>query len=209
LYLVALLAAIEDMTRLHVGDSQMGMRQVVVGSEHELRERQNLADQLKVIFSAIPIKGREMPEINVLPEYFRSLLDLADRLMRLRAVATDALRVLEFVGVETVAGRGAAWGEAYPDGRLASKLAGDVVRFLVRACGLDSAFVAAFDATLVPPQAQVTGIGKQDQAALFGEADLAETVAQEPDVTADLDRAAVPAQGVTTESTDSGGDTDV
>lgn len=58
LYLVALLAAIDDMSRLHVADSNFALGQVVVGSEHELRERTNLANQLRVIFEALPVRRR-------------------------------------------------------------------------------------------------------------------------------------------------------
>lgn len=58
----------------------------------------------------------------------------------------NALRVLEFVGNETVAAEGATWADAFPtNGRLAVKLASDTVRFLVRACHLPSEFLQRFD----------------------------------------------------------------
>lgn len=81
LYLVALLTAVDDMSRLHVADPAAGLRQVIVGSEHELRERSNLAEQLLVIFAALPVRTRDVPEIDVLPAYFNPLLDLVDRLL--------------------------------------------------------------------------------------------------------------------------------
>lgn len=152
LYLLALLAALDDMTRLHLSEPGLGLRQVLVGSEHELRERERLAEQLRVIVQAVKRGAAAAPPVSVLPEYYEDLLELVSRLARLRQHASEALRVLEFVGVETIANRGARWDEAFAGGSpLAPKIAGDIVRFLVRAAKLDPAIVGRFDALLIPP----------------------------------------------------------
>lgn len=145
LYLMAAMAAVDEMSRIGLSDLQNGLRQVIAGDERERREKEDLARRLRDLFSRLDIAG-ELPAVGPDPEFFGELLDLVHRLSRRRHEAMEALRVLEFVGTETVAGRGATWSEAFPtDGRLAVKLASDTIRFLVRACGLPNDFLQRFD----------------------------------------------------------------
>jgi hypothetical protein len=147
LYLVALLAALDEVTRLHLAEPGVGLTQAMVGSEQERREKEQLGNLLAELFTRIdPNVGRKLPRVPVLPDYFDDLLDLATRLSRRRNEVNGALRVLEFGGVETIANGGARWPDAFPgrDEREV-KLASDVIRFLVRAAGLDPAFVQIFD----------------------------------------------------------------
>jgi hypothetical protein len=147
LYLVALLAALDEVTRLHLAEPGVGLTQAMVGSEQERREKEQLGELLAELFTQIdPSVGRKLPRVPVLPDYFDDLLDLATRLSRRRNEVNGALRVLEYAGVETIANSGARWPDAFPgrDEREV-KLASDVIRFLVRATGLDPAFVHLFD----------------------------------------------------------------
>lgn len=153
LYLVAVLAALDEVTRLELADPNVGLRSALLGSEDEARSKEFLASRLRTLLSAA---GPEMPlDVNVLPEYHDELRDLIARFARRRASAVGALRVLEYVGVETVANRGNSWSEAFPDSSpLDAKLASDVVRFLVHAAGLDPDHVARFDTVLGAPPPQ-------------------------------------------------------
>jgi hypothetical protein len=151
LYLVALLRAVEDMVRVHLSDLGAGLAQVVVGDERERRDKQFLADQLERLFQALPAKGQRIPPVELLPGYYDDLADLAYRVARRRTQATSALRVLEFVGVESIAGMGKSWRDASPSSDpLAVKLASDVVRFLRRAARLESGFEDTFDRLTSP-----------------------------------------------------------
>jgi hypothetical protein len=147
LYLVAILDAVDGITRLHLADVSGGLLQAVVGSEQDRREKETLARQLGDLFTHIdPSVQSRLPPLPIRPAYFNELVDLVARVSRLRAQVTGALRALEFTGVETIANVGARWTDAFPaaDPREA-KLASDVIRFLVRSCGLNPEFVTRFD----------------------------------------------------------------
>jgi hypothetical protein len=148
LYLISVLSALDDITRLHLADADFALRQTLVGSQQELQEKTQLADQLKKLIAYVePQRAANLPVVAVEPAYFADLADLLARLARRRIQATRALRVLEFVGVETVAGKGVSWIAAFPNSDpLEVKLASDVVRFLCRACSIDIDFVRQFDA---------------------------------------------------------------
>lgn len=150
LYLLTLASALDEMTRLQLAEPQGSLQQVVVGGEQELRERQRTATMLgEVLRQVDPVRAASLPAQPVLPPYFDELLDLLIRLGRRRDRITGALRALEFAGVETTAARGMRWIDAFPSEAIEGKIASDVVRFLVRACRLDPAFVPAFDAGIV------------------------------------------------------------
>lgn len=147
LYLVAILDAVDEITRLHLADVSGGLLQAVVGSEQDRREKETLARQLGDLFTHIdPSVQSRLPRLPIRPAYFEDLVDLVARVSRLRGQVTGALRALEFTGVETIANVGARWPDAFPaaDPREA-KLASDVIRFLVRSCGLNPEFVTRFD----------------------------------------------------------------
>lgn len=147
LYLLTVLETLERTTRLHLADPSSALQQTIVGGEPELRERQRVAEELRAVLAHVRLrKGEQLPGISVLPDYFDDLLDLLERLGRRRGVATEALRCLEFIGVETLALTGASWKEAFPNSSpLAVKLASDVLRFVVRTSGLSPEFVRRFD----------------------------------------------------------------
>jgi hypothetical protein len=148
LYLLTVLRALDEMTRLHLADPNAGMRLVLMGNEQEAQRQEYFAAQLhKLLAASRP--SRALVNVSVLPEYYDELAALVARVSRRRAAATAALRTLEFVGVETVANRGATWLEAFPDAEpYGAKLASDVVQFLVAASGLSRDFVARFDSAL-------------------------------------------------------------
>jgi hypothetical protein len=158
LYLHSLLTTLERISRLQLSDPVMSLQQTVLGGEPELRERQQLAEQLSLVLRHVNVrKGERIPTVSVLPEYFDVLVEAVARIGRRRDVATEALRCLEFVGVETVAAGGARWREAFPTGSgLAIKLASDMVRTVVRASGLSADFVTRFDEVTRAPAAEVT-----------------------------------------------------
>jgi hypothetical protein len=163
LYLVAILDAIDEITRLHLADISGGLLQTVVGSEQDRREKETLAKQLGDLFTHIdPSVRSRLPRLPIQPPYFTDLIDLVSRVSRRRAEVTGALRSLEFTGVETVANVGARWPDAFPgaDPREA-KLASDVIRFLVRACALSPEFVTRFD-QLTVPQAGAAGVSADE-----------------------------------------------
>jgi hypothetical protein len=147
LYLLSILYAVEEITKLHLKESTAALRQVVVGSEQDVREKEAWGEELRRLIEAAQPDPKRRPQVfDVLPSYFPDLLDTVSRVSRRRALATEALRALEFTGVETLANRGASYSEAFPDhDPLAPKMASDVVRFLVRAAALDTSFVSAFD----------------------------------------------------------------
>lgn len=147
LYLLSLLWALDEITRLHLSDPASSLRQAILGGQQEIREKEQLAEQLKQLISYVdPRRSKQLPSVPVEPKYFTELTDLASRLLRRRSQATGALRVLEFVGVETIAGRGASWTEAFPaSDPLEAKLASDVARFLCRACGVTTDLLRLFD----------------------------------------------------------------
>jgi hypothetical protein len=150
LYLLTVLDAVTQVTRLHLAESPGSLRQVLSGSEPEAREKQTLARQLAELLRYVDPHGEgAVPTVELLPPYFDELVDLSSRVARRRQAAAGALRALEFIGVETIANAGKAWTQAYPeDDGLSAKLASDTVRFLVRACDLDSWYVEAFDAAI-------------------------------------------------------------
>jgi hypothetical protein len=165
LYLVAVLTALEDATRLQLADARRGLTQSVVGSEQDRREKEQLARQLTELFSRVdPSLRRRQP--NVLPDYFEDLVDLVARASRRRSQVNGALRVLEFTGVETEAGGGTSWREAFPAADIREpKLASDVIRFIVRAARLSPEFVDRFDrATDSQPGPASTGLDHHEGA---------------------------------------------
>jgi hypothetical protein len=188
LYLVAVMAALEDVTRLQLGEPRRGLTQSVVGSEQDRREKEQLAAQLTELFNRVDPSLRRRPP-NLLPEYFEDLVDLVARASRRRSQINGALRVLEFTGVETEAGSGASWREAFPaaDAR-EPKLASDVIRFIVRASHLSPEFVDRFDRATDPqatspssprvrdgtptPEVDDRGQSLPGQASLFGSGEL-------------------------------------
>jgi hypothetical protein len=142
MYLLTVLHAVDEITRLHLSGFDASLKQVFVGSEQEIREKEAT---LKLLLEFAATRGTRAP-YSVVPPYFADLLDLVTRAARRRSHATEALRVLEFTGVETVATSGAAWTDAFPGADpLDAKLASDVVRFLARAANLSSEFVNIFD----------------------------------------------------------------
>jgi hypothetical protein len=151
LYLYALLAALDDMGRLHLAEPLVGLHQVVVGTEAEVREKRLLADQLAALLKGLGVGGPDVPAVDILPDYIDELRDLLARLARRRDAAVEAMRALEFTGVETLASRGGSWEEAFPSAPpYGPKVAADVVRFLVHVGGLDPALLAAFERALGP-----------------------------------------------------------
>jgi hypothetical protein len=167
LYLVALLGAVEDVVRLQFADGRGSLAQIVTGSEFEFREKERLAARIKELIAELaPERVDRVSKFPVLPDYFDQLSDLTSRLLRRRDLGVGALRALEFVGVETISGRGVSWTEAFPDRDLVeAKLASDVIRFLAKAAGLDPVFVTHFD-ELIAPAPSVSAI-EGEQAALF------------------------------------------
>jgi hypothetical protein len=142
MYLVTVLNAVDEITRLHLSGFDASLKQVFVGSEQEIREKEAT---LKLLLEFAEMGGVRAA-YSVVPPYFSDLVDLTTRVARRRAHATEALRVLEFTGVETMAASGAAWTQAFPSADpLDAKLASDVVRFLARAANLSSDFVDIFD----------------------------------------------------------------
>lgn len=160
LYLLAVLYAVDETTKLHLSQINPALKQVVVGGEHEIREKEDLKQQIRALIEHFePVASRRPAEPDIVPPFFDDLVDLVARTARRRGLATEALRVLEFTGVETVLGRGASWKAAFPSSDpLAAKLASDVVRFLCRAAGLDMKLLDIFDQTVEgirpPPNSQ-------------------------------------------------------
>lgn len=150
LYLLAVLYAVDETTKLHIGQLNPALRQVVVGGEHEVREKEQLKVQIrKLVEHFEPNPSRRPPEPDLVPAFFDDLVDLSARVSRRRQHATEALRVLEFTGVETILGRGVSWRDACPSSdTYAVKLASDTVRFLCRAAALDMKFLEVFDKTV-------------------------------------------------------------
>ncbi len=167
LYLVALLGALDDIVRLQFADGRGALAQIVTGSEFEFREKERLAARIKELITELaPERVDRVSKFPVLPDYFDNLADLASRLLRRRDLGVGALRALEFVGVETIAGRGVSWTQAFPSGDIVEpKLASDVIRFLVKAAGLDPAFVTRFDELIASPAP--LSVAEPKQAALF------------------------------------------
>jgi hypothetical protein len=168
MYLLTVLHAVDEITRLHLSGFDASLKQVFVGSEQEIREKEAT---LKLLLEFAATRGTRTP-YSVVPPYFADLVDLVTRAARRRSHATEALRVLEFTGVETVATSGAAWTQAFPAADpLDAKLASDVVRFLARAANLSSEFVNIFDdavagvkkKTSAPAPAQSHQPAKTDQ----------------------------------------------
>jgi hypothetical protein len=147
LYLLGILTAADAVTRSQLADPDRSLERVVAGGDLERRERERTALLLSRYLSENQLADRRLSEaFRVKPPYFPDLFDIVARVLRRRKAGAGALRVLEFVGVESVANGGAPWTEAFPSSDpVEPKLASDVVRFLAKASGLDSAFVAAFD----------------------------------------------------------------
>lgn len=147
LYLLSVMGALDDITRLHLSDVPRGLAQSILGGEQERREKEVLAEQLKALVSHVDPEGAaQAPKVPILPRYFDSLVDLISRVSRRRNEVNGAMRCLEFVGVETIACRGVSWVEAFPNASpVQAKLASDVIRFLSMASAVSSDFVQAFD----------------------------------------------------------------
>jgi hypothetical protein len=150
LYLLSVLYAVDETTKFNLGQLGSALRQVTVGGEHEVRERDQLKVQIRRLVEHFePEPGRRPAEPDLVPSFFEDLTDLVARASRRRQHATEALRVLEFTGVETILGRGSSWKESFPSyDAYAVKLASDTVRFLCRAAELDMRFLDIFDRTV-------------------------------------------------------------
>ena len=147
LYLVTVCHTIDQITRLQLAALANSLRQTVVGGEQEMREKQVLAEKLKLVMNSVAADSREsIPDVPLLPAYFDDLVDLVSRAAARRSALTDSLRAIEFTAAETLAGGGVGWKRAFPQANVhGPKLASDVVRFLVRAARLNPSFVARFD----------------------------------------------------------------
>jgi hypothetical protein len=152
LYLLAILQALEEVTKLHLSEFASSLEQVMVGGEAELRDKQAL---FKALIGIVGEQRMLRAGMSVVPPWFGELVDVATRAARRRAHATEALRILEFTGVETIANQGVSWRRAFPDSDpLDMKLASDVVRFICRSTGLSADFVKAFDTAVMLDQSQ-------------------------------------------------------
>lgn len=196
LYLVTILWAVDELTRLQLSELSNSLQQVIAGGEHEIREKNQL---LNALGGLIGTKDLQDAGFSVLPAWFSDLVDLASRVARRRSHATEALRILEFTGVESIANQGAGWTQAFPNSDpLDAKLASDVIRFLARAVGLPTAFVDAFDRAvagqpsktiLSPGERSELGAQPNSQESLFqAKSDVQDfkTVAQSPLIKAGL-----------------------
>ncbi len=111
LYLVTVLHVLDDITRLHLAELDGALQQVMLGGEAEARDKQEL---FKALTALIGENEMKRAGVGMLPPWFGDLVDITTRAARRRAHATEALRVLEFTTVETIANQGASWAEAFP-----------------------------------------------------------------------------------------------
>lgn len=178
LYLVTVVQALDELTHLHLSELAQSLQQVMVGGELELRERQAL---LKALAEYTGKPGGSKSNFAVVPPWFDDLADLTARVSRRRSHATQALRILEFTGVETIANHGVAWAQAFPASDLLdAKLASDTIRFLTKATGISPLFVNSFDDAVAGQQgATAPGFLKCQEAHEHREG-RAESVGEEP-----------------------------
>jgi hypothetical protein len=144
LYLLAALRGLEDMTRLQLANPTSGLAFLVVGDERERRDKEFVAEQLRRMFAALPQRRGELQPVEVVPPYYGDLTDLVTRILRRRGDAVHALRVLEYTSITSAGGGSGAPASALFN-PLGIKLASDVVRFLVKACGLNRRIQDDFD----------------------------------------------------------------
>ncbi len=151
LYLLAALRGLEDMTRLHLADPGVGLAHLVVGDERERRDKEFVAERLRKLVAALPHGRADLQPIDVVPPYYGDLTDLMVRVLRRRGDVVHALRVLEYVSVTSSLGLRGIPAETRFD-LFGVKLASDVVRFLVKACGLSRRIQDDFDRITSVPE---------------------------------------------------------
>jgi len=138
LYSLSISKAVHHVRRTHVTDIDTSLREYLFGGQLGLREKQQLANVLRVAAG----KNEANSDEGVFPSYYGALLELASRVLRRPTHVTNVLRYAEWAAESRVARdpRSAAgsFGEAFDD--IAAKLLSDVCGFLVSTAGLDADF---------------------------------------------------------------------
>lgn len=139
LYIVTLCHAIHAIRSSRVSDPDRSLQEYLFGGPVGLRDTQKLAQLLAELRDS----GGIPAEVNVdlLPEYYPKLRELAIRIMRRPDRVITALRLLEIDTTVTALGtrvEPSDLGSLHED--VAAKLAADVVGFLVTTAGLDAGF---------------------------------------------------------------------
>lgn len=139
LYIVTLCHAIHAIRSSRVSDPDRSLQEYLFGGPVGLRDTQKLAQLLAELRDS----GGIPAEVNVdlLPEYYPKLRELAIRIMRRPDRVITALRLLEIDTTVTALGmrvEPSDLGSLHED--VAAKLAADVVGFLVTTAGLDTGF---------------------------------------------------------------------
>jgi len=147
LYLLSICRAIDNLRAAHLHDLDLGLQIYLLGGPSGFQEKQQLAKLFKGLVEqdALPAGVHVEP----LPEYFGLLRELTTRIYRRPGHALSTLRVLEIATTASIIKRGADISCLRGEDPIPSKLAADVLGFLVSAGGLHPNFRSRGRALLV------------------------------------------------------------
>lgn len=146
LFLLSVLTAADDAAQTSASAITPALRRFIAGSDLDLRDRERAEEIIRRVISHAGASEIRAATLQTMPRYFGDIEDLVHRIIRRRRAAGGALRVLEYVGIEIVAG-------GDPPSKIALavadpieiKIASDAIRLLVGAGGASQDFVDVFD----------------------------------------------------------------
>jgi hypothetical protein len=146
LYLLSLIRASSHIREAFLGNPERGLQEYIFGGHSNLREKEETA---RLLATFAPEGARNL---DLLPPYFKQLLELVTRLLRRPAKMQDALRHAEVAAAMAAAKTRFTVGEAMADlgyDPVSAKLAADACGFLVSSAELDPGFRARSRAYLL------------------------------------------------------------
>lgn len=138
LYLVSISRAIESLRAAHLQDLDLGLQMYLLGGPAGFQEKQQLSRLFKGLVENEALPGSV--NVDPLPEYFGLLRELTTRIYRRPASVLQTLRVLEVATAASIIDGKASIAQVTSVDPIASKLAADVLGYLVAAAGLNPAF---------------------------------------------------------------------
>ena len=83
MYLLSVLFAVDEVTRLHLSDSNTALRRVLLGGELEMREKEDFKRHLRRVIEQLAPDPRDRPdEPDIVPAFFGDLADLVAKFDR-------------------------------------------------------------------------------------------------------------------------------
>lgn len=160
LYVIALWEACEAINAMGLARLERGLEIYISGNEAGMRNMQ----RMKQSFETLARQINEDINLSILPPYFKSLLEVIARCIRRPDAVSKMARRAEWLVVGQMVGNlGAPPWQFTDDDLIASKLLGDVARFMVQESGLKQSFLESYLDLLKDWEIELNNAGAPDE----------------------------------------------